>query len=143
MTTPRIFGFTGTQTGLTAQQLALLGRGFENKTGGELHHGDCIGADAQCHVIAVRCGLTVVIHPPLVESKRAFCTIGDPQVLPPKDYLERNHDIVDACEFLIAAPGEMGMQQRSGTWATIRYAVKKKRKHVILYPDGTVFKINL
>ena len=54
----------------------------------------------------------------------------------PKDYLERNHDIVDETDMLIATPGEEQEVQRSGTWATIRYARKQKRTILTIYPSG-------
>jgi hypothetical protein len=62
-------------------------------------HRDCIGADAQPHVIAKATGFRVVIHPPSDGSKRAFCQ-GD-AVLTPRPYLVRNRRIVDASSVLI------------------------------------------
>lgn len=131
-------GFTGTQRGLTPPQRArlayvlqsLAARGFRT-----LHHGDCIGADAEAHALAVQVGMGVVIHPPENASKRAFCT-GD-ECHPTKPYLERNHDIVDASSLLVACPGDMVEQLRSGTWATMRYARKHTKRVMVLFPDGT------
>lgn len=121
-------GFTGTQKGMTSHQksnvremLIRLTTGF-NIT--EAHHGDCIGADAEFHGILreVAPQIPITIHPPENESKRAFCT--GTTVLEAKPYLERNHLIVNSIDILIAAPGEMEEQIRSGTWATVRYARK-------------------
>jgi hypothetical protein len=88
------YGFTGSRHGMTARQhsimLDILGR-----ICGELHHGDCFGADAQAHNIAQDCGWSIVVHPPEATTLRAFVT-GVAVVLPPKPYLDRNHDIVDA-----------------------------------------------
>ena len=55
---------------------------------------------------------------------------------PAKDYLVRNHDIVDVCDVLVATPGQKEEQIRSGTWATIRYARKIRKQIIIVYPDG-------
>lgn len=85
----------------------------------ELHHGDCVGWDKQCHDMASRYGVKIIIHPPTDDRLRAFCEGG--AVLDPKPYLDRNRDIVDACTFLIAAP-DGPERQRSGTWSTVRYA---------------------
>ena len=65
---------------------------------------------------------------------RAFCK-GD-ETRKQKDYLDRNHDIVDETELLIACPKEPEEITRSGTWATIRYARKKKKKLRIILPNG-------
>ncbi len=86
---------------------------------GLFHHGDCIGADAEAHDIAREFSYGVEIHPPLESRKRAWCS--SMLVHDPKPYLERNHDIVDACHLLIACPAGPEVM-RSGTWATIRYA---------------------
>jgi hypothetical protein len=102
----------------------------------EFHHGDCIGADDQAGNLAIELGYTIVTHPPTNESKRAFADYDIE--LPRKPYLERNHDIVNQTDHLIAAPKEMDEQVRSGTWATIRYAEKKMKDLTIIFPDGSV-----
>lgn len=132
-------GFTGTQRGMTQEQKETL-RGILAGRDGEFHHGDCIGADAEAHDIAVEVGLQPIIHPPDNPTKRAFKQ-ARPRITfvrQAKPYLERNHDIVDETIELIATPGEGTPQLRSGTWATIRYARKLKRMVTIIYPDGSV-----
>ena len=123
-------GFTGTQVGMSDSQkekLEVLLKGL-NIT--EFHHGDCIGADAEAHEIANDLGLRIVIHPPTNSSKRAYCI---PNVLlDRKPYIERNHDIVDSCDLLVATPKSANEELRSGTWATIRYARKVNREVRIL-----------
>lgn len=129
-------GTTGTQRGGTVEQLVsarmILQRAFAAGYH-KLRHGDCIGWDEEIHAIALEIGFDVIIHPPDNDSKRAFCT-GAKLVLPPKPYLERNHDIVDASVALIAGPGERLEQLRSGTWATIRYARTKYKKIYYVLP---------
>jgi len=127
-----IIGFTGTAKGMTAKQLAqviLLTEGAK-----ALHHGDCIGADAEAHNLLLS-KMAIYIHPPIIPDRRAYCT-GATQVYPPRAYLDRNHDIVDACNILIAAPS--GPETlRSGTWATVRYAKKIGKAVHIIMPDGS------
>lgn len=127
-------GFTGTQRGMTPNQLSVVR--FHLDPYEWVHHGDCIGADAQLHQAARRKGHSIHRHPPDNPSKRAFCDFDRDS--PERPYLDRNHDIVDASSVLIGAPGEMTEQLRSGTWATIRYARKQRKKVIIVLPDGTI-----
>jgi len=136
-------GFTGTQKGLTPQQIAELGvylRYHITNNNDEFHHGDCIGADAQAHLIVLSLGTlaSIHIHPPEDESKQARCEFLLGKVYPRKPYLDRNKDIVDACDILIACPLEYAEELRSGTWSTIRYARKTGKPIVIIYRDGSV-----
>jgi hypothetical protein len=135
METDMIIGFTGTQRGMTADQRRALHNILFNRDG-EFRHGDCVGADAEAHDIAEAIGLEPVIHPPTDPRKRAWKKAK--RILPPKPYIERNHDIVDAAEEMFATPGEYHEQMRSGTWATIRYARKRKKMLTIIFPDGSV-----
>jgi hypothetical protein len=125
-------GFTGTQVGLTAPQREKL-RAVLAARSGELHHGDCIGADAEAHAIAAELGYRIHIHPPESGGKRAWCTGHSSE--PPQHYLDRNRAIVDAADALIATP--KGPEElRSGTWSTIRYARSRRRPIYVIWPDG-------
>jgi len=122
-------GFTGTRLGMTSEQARRIEELLIELRATELHHGDCRGADAQAHDIAWRLGLNVVIHPPVNPRMRAFCP---GPCRPAKDYLERDHDIVDECEVLLATP--RGPEElRSGTWATVRYARKIGRRFLVVF----------
>ena len=132
-------GFTGTQKGMTAIQQLCVAELIEGSS--ELHHGDCIGADDEVDQVGAALGIPKFIHPPLDNKKRAFCFRGIVGVLPSKPYLERNHDIVDESDYLVAAPS--GAERiRSGTWATIRYARKMGKRICIVMPDGKVEETN-
>jgi hypothetical protein len=131
-----VLGFTGTQRGMNdLQRVLFIGfvRGAEPTA---FHHGDCVGADAQAHCIVRHLfpACRIVIHPPIVDSKRAFMQ-GD-EVLPPKEYLERNRDIVAACDVLVAVPFEDEEQLRSGTWSTVRAARRSAKRMSILLPNN-------
>jgi hypothetical protein len=129
-------GFTGTQQGMTATQMAALRQQLSDMRGAEFHHGDCIGADAQAHDIAVELGLIPVVHPPVDPSKRAF----KPSTwrIAPLPYLSRNAVIVGDTEMLIAAPAEFKEKRRSGTWSTVRQAQRTLKPFIIIYPDGAI-----
>lgn len=132
MTNMKIIGFTGTKMGMTGyQQISLLSL-LRHCGATEFHHGDCVGSDKQAHDIAVILGLPIIIHPPVSSKLRAFCL--SETILPPKDYLLRNHDIVAACDMLIACPMYDHEEVRSGTWATVRHARKRQKPITILYP---------
>jgi hypothetical protein len=122
-----IIGFTGTRNGMTDEQKKNVGEALVSMEPTEVHHGDCIGADAEFHDICLTLkkimNIRIVIHPPKDEKYRAFCEGAD-EIWAKREYLDRNHDIVDCSDILIGAPkGEETL--RSGTWATIRYARKK------------------
>jgi hypothetical protein len=129
------FGFTGTQEGMTPPQEYALEKYLQAYAGvAELHHGDCIGADAQAHALARFLDIAVHLHPPTIPDKRAFCR-GAKTTSRTKTYLVRNRDIVDLCDVLLAAvkgPEEV----HSGTWSTVRYALKTSRPVIIFWPSG-------
>jgi len=128
-------GFTGSQTGLSSPQQLFI-QSYIQQTQPAIfstHHGDCVGADAKFHEICTTANVSVTLHPPSNDGKRAFCSAGHVRAALP--YLERNKKIVDACTLLIACPS--GPEKtRSGTWATIRYARRQKRRLLIVMPNG-------
>ena len=130
-------GFTGTQLGMTIEQSDAVKRIVKELRNNieEVGHGDCIGADAEFHKIAMEFKIPVILHPPIKDDKRAFCK-GYIESFPKKDYLVRNRDIVDNSDVLLATPKSSSEEVRSGTWATIRYALKKKKLVIIIFPNG-------
>jgi hypothetical protein len=133
-------GFTGTQIGLTNSQRRNLKRALVAllEKHNDLHHGDCIGADKEAHDIARALSYRIILHPPTISSKRAFCD-WDVQ-RDPLSYLKRNTEIVKESDILIACPKEREEQLRSGTWSTVRRARRYNKNIIILFPDGTISK---
>ena len=131
-----IYGFTGTRAGMTGRQqkaLDLLLRDC-SKAKAAFHHGGCHGADGEAHCIAFLLAACTV-HPGDADQHRKWEKhLNTCELRPWKPYLERNHDIVDICEVLIAAPSSLTEELRSGTWAAIRYARKISRPVIILDP---------
>ena len=135
-------GFTGSQKGMTQAAGTVLNDMLNDLDEFTFHHGQCVGADCYAFMIAKRFNQKIIFHPPLNEQKMFYMTAEfyydlDYEKREPKDYLVRNHEMVDECEILFACPNEMEEVLRSGTWATIRYAVKNNKKVLIIYPDGT------
>lgn len=129
-------GMTGSSTGITQAQLDAFLPWYRKNVPIAFHHGDCIGADEGiCWLIQeLTPKVAVCCHPPTNSYKRAYCDYDT--ICAEKDYLDRNHDIVDASDIMIAFPKEMDEILRSGTWATIRYAKKQDKKLFIFWPDG-------
>lgn len=135
-------GITGTQRGLSMAQKSQLYRLLRSvydkySPNGEvwLHHGDCVGVDAEAHEIASKIGYRICLHPPSNIKKRA-CVKGADRVERPQIYSIRNHDIVRESDYLIGVPYNDYEIVRSGTWATIRYARQRRVPYTVIYPNG-------
>lgn len=132
-------GFTGTRNGLSVEQYKVLSIVLKEKRKegyNIFRHGDCIGADSQSDSLARLYEYLIYIHPPIISTLRANLK-GD-MIYPIKTYLERNKDIVDKSDVIIATPGESIKKSRSGTWFTIRYAVSNCKELIIILPNGGI-----
>jgi hypothetical protein len=127
--------FTGTRHGMTEVQRARFRDVLAGVCPDWFHHGDCVGADAEAHEDVARTLCLIHIYPSTAAT-RAWCA-GAALTETPKPPLDRNRDIVDAGEALIATPKRMAEELRSGTWAAIRYARKRRKPIHIIWPDGT------
>lgn len=129
-------GFTGTREELTPQQAERLGYFLASLEGviTEVHHGDCVGADALFHEWCSDHNFQIRIHPPEDEKYRAWCNSEFSTLDSPRPYLERNRVIVGESDLLIACPKYAHEELRSGTWSTIRYAREKRVPTLIIYP---------
>lgn len=132
-------GFTGTREWLTEAQTDDLTTLLKKLKPDEVHHGDCVGADAQFQQL---CFVTIpqpliVCHPPDVHTKRAF-TRGNHVTRLPSPYHARNRRIVNLCDVLIGCPKDATRKNSGGTWTTIAYAESKGKPRYVILPDGTV-----
>lgn len=131
-------GFTGSREEPSdSQKFALkdtLARFREEHPMDELffHHGDCVGSDEAAANIAHDLGYRIVNHPPTNPKLRAYFD-GD-TVLPEKEYLDRNRDIVDASAVILATPSKP-RSGGGGTWYTVTYA-EKQETPVYLFPQS-------
>ena len=131
-----ILGVTGTSRGATIEQMRKIRCFIEDNDVKILHHGDCIGVDVQTAKIAEFMGVKTVCHPPSNPAARA--RHASTVILPEKEYLDRNRDIVEAVDHMIVVPFEKEEILRSGTWMTYRYAKKRDVGRTIIFPDGTL-----
>lgn len=129
-------GFTGTQAGMSVLQRSTVLSLVRTLRVDVVIHGDCVGADADMHSIARECCCRVEVYPSMLVKKRAYCE-GD-EVYPAMQPLLRNQTIVERCHILLATPREVDMQMRSGTWATVRYALRNKRRLIVVAPLGVI-----
>lgn len=135
-----ILGFTGSRRGATAQQLhsirACLQKLLKTHTRSDLFalHGDALGADAQFDSMCQDLGIQRVCRPCFLDEQRAFtsATVLVEATMP----LERNKLIVADCNQLLACPNSFEEEKRSGTWATVREAKHRKKRVVVVLPDG-------
>lgn len=130
-----VLGFTGTRSGMTAQQKSAVTEIVKMKSPIFVVHGDCEGADTDFHNICLP--LFPIRIRPCNHKSRAW-NEGASDMREVKGPLERNKDIVRDATLLIATPPTHEEIKRSGTWHTIRYARKTNVPRVIVWPDGSL-----
>lgn len=138
-------GFTATRHGLTPLQKegvyinleTILSRhiiefSIERKEV-QFHHGKCKGGDRAGLSIAKQFDFWTVAHPSDLTNWTFFDLESDEErsIRPP---LERDYNIVNECDIVIACPFEMDEVRRSGTWSTIRCAKRLNKLLVVIYP---------
>ena len=133
-------GFTGSRHGMTDAQKTAFAALVRRLGVSEFDHGDCVGSDEESHeIVREVCGsdVFITVHPPLDPKQRAFVNDAD-EVREPLGYLERDRNIVERTERLVATPNGFAEEQRSGTWYTVRHALKLGHPVTIIYPDGSL-----
>lgn len=127
---------TGTRLGATTDQIDAFEQWLMREKIETLHHGDCVGADAEAAKIAERLGCRVICHPPAQTGDRAY--VESDETRQPLTYLARNRAMVEEAKRLIGFPRNMVEEERGGTWYTIRYALKRGYPVTIIWPNGRV-----
>jgi len=145
---PLHIGFSGTRCGMTLLQRRAVYRVFrwyrDNRNAITVHHGSCVGADAEAHDIARMLGLAVALHPGVSADGssplRAECAMLEGErVWRPASYGVRNQAITACTGVLVAATGD-GTEDR-GTSHAISCAVKLERPVVIVSADGRLQRV--
>jgi predicted Rossmann-fold nucleotide-binding protein len=130
-------GVTGSREGMTLSQLTTFLRMIEKEDFEELHQGCCNGADEMAVIACYDKNIKIIGHPPTNHKELSETAVEkSSELMAEKEYLQRNKDIVDSSDILIAFPKGTQEETRSGTWSTVRYARKKNARIVIIYPNG-------
>lgn len=134
-----VLGFSGTKKGMTPEQVRYVLK--QLRRAGVVHHGDCVGADAQCDSLCASFNIERCAWPGLdsygKSPSRAMCNAQT--IMDPMPYHGRNRLIaLHGVDGLVAAPeGEEERFPHSGTWHTVRWARRYERKLFIVLPDGS------
>jgi len=139
-----IIGFTGTREGMTSKQYQTVVRLLGELKPDTVVHGDCYGSDTDFHKICMKIkgGIlgnnppSIVIRPSNL-STRAH-NDGADIIHPEKAPLNRDLDIAQNCDKLIATPRQDTEVLRSGTWTTIRYARRFGKVIYIVKTNGEI-----
>ena len=134
-----IYGFTGTRVGMTPTQKREVRAFLQQHRPTSVHHGDCIGADADFDALCVGLRIPRTCWPGHdingEQPSRAFCECE--MIQDSHRYLVRDRFIVlHGKDLLIACPKGYREERRSGTWATIRMAREVGREVKIFWPQG-------
>ncbi len=130
-------GITGTREGMSTKQQREVSSFLRTLFGAitEFHHGCCVGVDEQAHAMVFG-HVHIVAHPP----KEHLLSMDEPRleaecyrVEPPRSYLDRNRDIVDAVDLLIVVPRE-SHGHAGGTWYTFAYAREQRVPCLMIWP---------
>ena len=130
MKDPIKIGFNGNRYGIKPEQKDQIISILNVYNNIIVLHGDCVGSDTDFHNLCMDYKNTysskkirIDIYPP--NPKLRAYNQGD-LIMDEKPYLERNLNIIKNSSILIACPIDKNKEQlRSGTWSTIRQAIKR------------------
>jgi hypothetical protein len=134
--------FTGTREGMTEAQKISFRRFVVEFIPETFLHGDCKGSDAEA-VEIVRTTLPatrIISYPPKNTNMRAFAFSHETKA--PKDYHQRNRDLVDDCTSIACTPKQDVEQYTGGTWYTSHYAMKRRKQVYVIWPKGSVERLH-
>lgn len=137
-----VLAFTATRKGITLEQIQSAHEIVSVEEPTKFLHGCAEGGDRQLHDVATpgrrelcpsrkeqfRWALDNVVEG---DEIRDIPTGKNPEIT-------RNRRMVDRASVLVACPESATEIQRSGTWATIRYARTLGRRIAIISPNGDV-----
>jgi hypothetical protein len=132
------WGFTGTRAGMSVRQHGWCRMLLEKGRPSIFQHGGAFGADTQVHAVWKELKLVghAQVWPADEKRRKLFLNQPNVRVHDIMDPLVRNEKIVDGSLFMVAAPHTQHEILRSGTWHTIRCAIKAEKPTLILWPDG-------
>lgn len=139
-------GITGSRIGpvtdAQANKLRIILKGLRGANN-RFHQGCCIGVDEESTMMAHKLKYHIIAHPPIKDTFLSEAALElSHEVLEPKDYLDRDLDIVNACTKLVVVPATDEEIRRSGTWYTFRRAREMHKPHIIVWPNGSTTEEN-
>ena len=137
-----IIGFTGTRNGMTDAQINRVAQILEDEEPTKTIDGMCVGSDAGFALLSSGLGVYTIGYPGHSKLDEDDMTYRDPnprdEERESKTHFERNRDIVNECDIMIATPSGDNFDHRGGTNYTIKYALKVGKEINIILPNGDV-----
>jgi hypothetical protein len=131
-------GVTGTRHGLSIAQRKWFKDFLEHNSANVLHHGDCVGVDAEVATEFSNQGSYIIAHPGNSrDAWKAYCPVND-LILTWRENLERNKTLADCSSLMLCFPLTETESLQSGTWFTIRYIRKQEIPFFVITPSGSV-----
>ena len=139
------WGFTGTRAGMKAFQVLITRRALQQGQPLVFRHGGAFGSDFSAHALCRETNPDGLIEVWPADRKRVSLFAGQPSVVikPLMDPLNRNKEIAKRSEFIIATPHTEKEELRSGTWATIRDAMREAKPVLIIWPASHLITFHL
>lgn len=136
----KIVGFTGSRRGMTDMQYSRVASILRELKPTHTIDGMCVGSDAEFAEIARNLNIRTMGYPGYSKSNPNDMQYRDTEdrarEIDSKPYLDRNRDIVDDSDIIIAAPKNDDFKSKSGTNYTIRYAIEQGVELHIVLPEG-------
>jgi hypothetical protein len=137
---PLVVGLTGTRGGMTLEQAATAAAWFAERHGQirELHHGDCVGVDAEIHdmIREVDPRVWIVGHPPTDGKMRAGCECD--QTRSPRASAECIRYVAGESAVVLALPARSREQTSDPVWRAVAYTRNIRKRVDLILPDGTL-----
>jgi hypothetical protein len=130
------WGYTGTRAGMSGFQKQIIQHALTLGQPAMFRHGGAYGGDTEAHRAWKRTCKESKANVWPADEKRAAIFRGDIRTVVevPMPPLDRNVIIVTKSQFMLAAPHTEQEIQQSGTWHTIRQALKRDKPILIVWP---------
>jgi hypothetical protein len=136
-----VYTFTGTRQGMTPRQHQTGFRLLDVLKPDLMNNGCCVGSDRDWHSMCRDTATIQTEYHPCNHLQMEWAKVvrqSNEFIHPVLGPIKRNHKMADSARGLIAMVSSYAQIRRSGTWATVRYALNKNMPVWIVYPDGTM-----
>lgn len=141
MDRPFTIGFTGARVGMSSECVRAVSRqlGLIANANVVGLHGDCVGADSDFDCLCRLHSIETWMRPCTMDGNEDHRFRAYTQAKPmgkATNPMKRNREIASQCHVLFGCPPTDHEVQRSGSWATIRYARKYGKPTFLFFPSG-------